>query len=157
MGEEIMNAKIRSQNLKECFRVHKTDDSQRRKMGSRNRQWSLLSSLFFRSYLWQRPRQWNVVLERMHMNHLLASRSFHLWTIGLPCILITSWIVFLKTDWKEERLSFTCTDVEAVNVFPNVLHTLKIVNLLTLHDEETNHLSNWENYVKVRKSSSLVL
>ncbi|KAK9401011.1 ephexin-1 [Crotalus adamanteus] len=38
MGEEIMNAKIRSQNLKECFRVHKTDDSQRRKMGSRNRQ-----------------------------------------------------------------------------------------------------------------------
>uniref|UniRef100_A0A8C6XH76 Neuronal guanine nucleotide exchange factor n=1 Tax=Naja naja TaxID=35670 RepID=A0A8C6XH76_NAJNA len=38
MGEEIMNPKIRSQNLKECFRVHKTDDSQRRKMGSRNRQ-----------------------------------------------------------------------------------------------------------------------
>ncbi|KAJ6669162.1 hypothetical protein lerEdw1_007971 [Lerista edwardsae] len=31
MGEEIMNPKIRSQNLKECFRVHKTDDSQRRK------------------------------------------------------------------------------------------------------------------------------
>ncbi|XP_061492440.1 ephexin-1 isoform X2 [Rhineura floridana] len=38
MGEEIMNPKIRSQNLKECFRVHKSDDSQRRKMGSRNRQ-----------------------------------------------------------------------------------------------------------------------
>ncbi|XP_072851878.2 ephexin-1 isoform X1 [Pogona vitticeps] len=38
MVEEIMNPKIRSQNLKECFRVHKSDDSQRRKMGSRNRQ-----------------------------------------------------------------------------------------------------------------------
>ncbi|XP_063162961.1 ephexin-1 [Candoia aspera] len=38
MGEEIMNPKIRSQNLKECFRVHKSDDSQRRKMSSRNRQ-----------------------------------------------------------------------------------------------------------------------
>ncbi|XP_070609150.1 ephexin-1 isoform X2 [Erythrolamprus reginae] len=38
MGEEIMNPKIRSQNLKECFRVHKTDESQRRKMGSRNKQ-----------------------------------------------------------------------------------------------------------------------
>ncbi|XP_077205411.1 ephexin-1 isoform X2 [Paroedura picta] len=38
MGEEILNPKIRSQNLKECFRVHKTDDSQRRKMGSRNKQ-----------------------------------------------------------------------------------------------------------------------
>ncbi|XP_053164074.1 ephexin-1 isoform X3 [Hemicordylus capensis] len=38
MGEEIMNPKIRSQNLKECFRVHKSDDSQRRKLGSRNRQ-----------------------------------------------------------------------------------------------------------------------
>ncbi|XP_062832482.1 ephexin-1 isoform X1 [Anolis carolinensis] len=38
MGEEIMNPKIRSQNLKECFRVHKTDDSQRRKMSSKNRQ-----------------------------------------------------------------------------------------------------------------------
>uniref|UniRef100_A0A452GJR1 Uncharacterized protein n=1 Tax=Gopherus agassizii TaxID=38772 RepID=A0A452GJR1_9SAUR len=38
MGEEILNPKIRSQNLKECFRVHKSDDSQRRKLGSRNRQ-----------------------------------------------------------------------------------------------------------------------
>lgn len=38
IGEEIMNPKIRSQNLKECFRVHKSDDSQRRKVGSRNRQ-----------------------------------------------------------------------------------------------------------------------
>uniref|UniRef100_A0ACB8FAV3 Uncharacterized protein n=1 Tax=Sphaerodactylus townsendi TaxID=933632 RepID=A0ACB8FAV3_9SAUR len=38
MGEEILNPKIRSQNLKECFRVHKTDDSQRRKMSSRNKQ-----------------------------------------------------------------------------------------------------------------------
>ncbi|XP_038612611.1 ephexin-1 [Tachyglossus aculeatus] len=44
MGEEIMNPKIRSQNLKECFRVHKMDDSQRnqnkdrKKLGSRNRQ-----------------------------------------------------------------------------------------------------------------------
>ncbi|XP_066858743.1 ephexin-1 isoform X1 [Anser cygnoides] len=38
MGEEILNPKIRAQNLKECFRVHKSDDSQRRKLGSRNRQ-----------------------------------------------------------------------------------------------------------------------
>ncbi|XP_031824032.1 ephexin-1 isoform X1 [Sarcophilus harrisii] len=44
MVEEIMNPKIRSQNLKECFRVHKMDDTQRsqnkdrRKLGSRNRQ-----------------------------------------------------------------------------------------------------------------------
>ncbi|XP_054839230.1 ephexin-1 isoform X1 [Eublepharis macularius] len=38
MGEEILNPKIRSQNLKECFRVHKTDDSQRRKLSSRNKQ-----------------------------------------------------------------------------------------------------------------------
>ncbi|XP_074860612.1 ephexin-1 isoform X2 [Carettochelys insculpta] len=38
MAEEILNPKIRSQNLKECFRVHKSDDSQRRKLGSRNRQ-----------------------------------------------------------------------------------------------------------------------
>ncbi|XP_027731009.1 ephexin-1 isoform X2 [Vombatus ursinus] len=44
MVEEIMNPKIRSQNLKECFRVHKMDDAQRsqnkdrRKIGSRNRQ-----------------------------------------------------------------------------------------------------------------------
>ncbi|XP_023422664.1 ephexin-1 isoform X1 [Cavia porcellus] len=42
--EEILNPKIRSQNLKECFRVHKMDDPQRsqnkdrRKLGSRNRQ-----------------------------------------------------------------------------------------------------------------------
>ncbi|XP_062049528.1 ephexin-1 [Lepus europaeus] len=42
--EEILNPKIRSQNLKECFRVHKTEDPQRsqnkdrRKLGSRNRQ-----------------------------------------------------------------------------------------------------------------------
>lgn len=41
MGEEILNPKIRSQNLKECFRVHKTDDSQRRKLGSRKKQWLL--------------------------------------------------------------------------------------------------------------------
>ncbi|XP_030890665.1 ephexin-1 [Leptonychotes weddellii] len=44
MTEEILNPKIRSQNLKECFRVHKMDDPQRsqnkdrRKLGSRNRQ-----------------------------------------------------------------------------------------------------------------------
>uniref|UniRef100_G1MSA6 Neuronal guanine nucleotide exchange factor n=1 Tax=Meleagris gallopavo TaxID=9103 RepID=G1MSA6_MELGA len=38
IGEEILNPKIRAQNLKECFRVHKSDDSQRRKLGSRNRQ-----------------------------------------------------------------------------------------------------------------------
>ncbi|XP_037705511.1 ephexin-1 isoform X1 [Choloepus didactylus] len=44
MTEEILNPKIRSQNLKECFRVHKLDDPQRsqnkdrRKLGSRNRQ-----------------------------------------------------------------------------------------------------------------------
>ncbi|XP_056675956.1 ephexin-1 isoform X2 [Monodelphis domestica] len=44
MAEEILNPKIRSQNLKECFRVHKMDDTQRsqnkdrRKLGSRNRQ-----------------------------------------------------------------------------------------------------------------------
>ncbi|XP_062439066.1 ephexin-1 [Rhea pennata] len=38
MGEEILNPKIRAQNLKECFRVHKSDDSQRKKLGSRNRQ-----------------------------------------------------------------------------------------------------------------------
>nr|XP_051690154.1 ephexin-1 isoform X1 [Oryctolagus cuniculus] len=42
--EEILNPKIRSQNLKECFRVHKMEDPQRsqnkdrRKLGSRNRQ-----------------------------------------------------------------------------------------------------------------------
>lgn len=44
MTEEILNPKIRSQNLKECFRVHKMEDPQRsqnkdrRKLGSRNRQ-----------------------------------------------------------------------------------------------------------------------
>ncbi|XP_004674822.1 PREDICTED: ephexin-1 [Condylura cristata] len=44
MTEEILNPKIRSQNLKECFRVHKMDDPQRsqnkdrKKLGSRNRQ-----------------------------------------------------------------------------------------------------------------------
>ncbi|ELV09597.1 Ephexin-1 [Tupaia chinensis] len=44
MTEEILNPKIRSQNLKECFRVHKMDDPQRsqnkdrRKLGSRSRQ-----------------------------------------------------------------------------------------------------------------------
>ncbi|KAB0391131.1 hypothetical protein E2I00_008540 [Balaenoptera physalus] len=44
MTEEILNPKIRSQNLKECFRVHKMDDPQRsqnkdrRKLGSRTRQ-----------------------------------------------------------------------------------------------------------------------
>ncbi|XP_045431213.1 ephexin-1 isoform X3 [Pipistrellus kuhlii] len=44
MTEEILNPKIRSQNLKECFRVHKMDDPQRsqnkdrRRLGSRNRQ-----------------------------------------------------------------------------------------------------------------------
>ncbi|XP_076698469.1 ephexin-1-like [Callospermophilus lateralis] len=44
MTEEILNPKIRSQNLKECIRVHKMDDPQRsqnkdlRKLGSRNRQ-----------------------------------------------------------------------------------------------------------------------
>ncbi|XP_063771799.1 ephexin-1 isoform X2 [Pseudophryne corroboree] len=40
--EEILNKDIRTQNLKECFRVHKADDSSqnkdRRKMGSRTRQ-----------------------------------------------------------------------------------------------------------------------
>ncbi|KAM5164288.1 ephexin-1 isoform 2-T2 [Mantella aurantiaca] len=40
--EEIMNKDLRTQNLKECFRVHKSDDSSqnkdRRKMGSRTRQ-----------------------------------------------------------------------------------------------------------------------
>ncbi|XP_040283830.1 ephexin-1 isoform X1 [Bufo bufo] len=40
--EEILNKNIRTQNLKECFRVHKPDDSSqnkdRRKMGSRTRQ-----------------------------------------------------------------------------------------------------------------------
>ncbi|KAM5125607.1 LOW QUALITY PROTEIN: ephexin-1-like [Callospermophilus lateralis] len=44
MTEEILNPKIRSQNLKECIRVHKMDDPQcsqnkdRRKLGSLNRQ-----------------------------------------------------------------------------------------------------------------------
>ncbi|XP_053316065.1 ephexin-1 isoform X2 [Spea bombifrons] len=42
VAEEIMNRDIRTQNLKECFRVHKCDDSSqnkdRRKMGSRTRQ-----------------------------------------------------------------------------------------------------------------------
>ncbi|KAG8445414.1 hypothetical protein GDO86_010264 [Hymenochirus boettgeri] len=40
--EEIMNPNIRTQNLKECFRVHKSDDGSqnkdRRKVGSRTRQ-----------------------------------------------------------------------------------------------------------------------
>jgi neuronal guanine nucleotide exchange factor len=44
MAEEILNPKIRAQNLKECFRVHKMDEPQRsqskdrRRLGSRNRQ-----------------------------------------------------------------------------------------------------------------------
>ncbi|KAM4694593.1 ephexin-1 isoform 2-T2 [Discoglossus pictus] len=41
VAEEILNPEIRSQNLKECLRVHKTDDGSqnkdRRKMGSRTR------------------------------------------------------------------------------------------------------------------------
>ncbi|XP_069583864.1 ephexin-1 isoform X1 [Ranitomeya imitator] len=40
--EEILNKHVRTQNLKECFRVHKTDEGSqnkdRRKMGSRTRQ-----------------------------------------------------------------------------------------------------------------------
>ncbi|XP_018423169.1 PREDICTED: ephexin-1 isoform X2 [Nanorana parkeri] len=42
VAEEILNRDIRTQNLKECLRVHKADDSSqnkdRRKMGSRTRQ-----------------------------------------------------------------------------------------------------------------------
>ncbi|KAM8953181.1 ephexin-1 [Pelodytes ibericus] len=42
VAEEILNRDIRTQNLKECFRVHKADDGSqnkdRRKMGSRTRQ-----------------------------------------------------------------------------------------------------------------------
>ncbi|XP_075057844.1 ephexin-1 isoform X2 [Mixophyes fleayi] len=42
VAEEILNKDIRTQNLKECFRVHKSDDGSqnkdRRKMGSRTRQ-----------------------------------------------------------------------------------------------------------------------
>lgn len=42
VAEEIMNKDIRTQNLKECLRVHKSDDGSqnkdRRKMGSRTRQ-----------------------------------------------------------------------------------------------------------------------
>lgn len=44
VAEEILNADVRTQNLKECFRVHRSEDSQqsqnkdRRKMGSRTRQ-----------------------------------------------------------------------------------------------------------------------
>lgn len=45
VAEEIMNKDIRTQNLKECLRVHKSDDGSqnkdRRKMGSRTRQWPL--------------------------------------------------------------------------------------------------------------------
>ncbi|KAM4772111.1 ephexin-1 isoform 2-T2 [Rhinophrynus dorsalis] len=41
VAEEILNPNIRTQNLKECFRVHKSDDGSqnkdRRKMGSRSR------------------------------------------------------------------------------------------------------------------------
>ncbi|KAJ1089917.1 hypothetical protein NDU88_003057 [Pleurodeles waltl] len=44
VAEEILNVDIRTQNLKECFRVHRSEDSQqsqnkdRRKLGSRTRQ-----------------------------------------------------------------------------------------------------------------------
>ncbi|MEE6517603.1 hypothetical protein FKM82_027925 [Ascaphus truei] len=42
VAEEILNPDIRTQNLKECLRVHKPDDGSqnkdRRKMGSRTRQ-----------------------------------------------------------------------------------------------------------------------
>ncbi|XP_030071874.1 ephexin-1 isoform X4 [Microcaecilia unicolor] len=42
VGEEILNPEIRTQNLKECFRVHKSEDGSqnkdRRKLGSRTRQ-----------------------------------------------------------------------------------------------------------------------